>query len=54
MKIHKMGCHLDCRKYYFSNRVVTIWNKLLSEVIACNTIGSFKAHIDTLISQWFI
>jgi hypothetical protein len=54
MKIHKMGCHLDCRKYFFSYRVINIWNKLPSEVIACNTIGSFKAHIDTLISQGFI
>jgi hypothetical protein len=54
MKIHKMGCHSNYRKYFFSNRVVNIWNKLPSEVMACNTIGSFKTHIDTLISQAFI
>jgi hypothetical protein len=54
MKIQEMGCHLDCRKYCFSNRVVNIWNKLPSEVIAYNTVGSFEAHIDTLISQGFI
>jgi hypothetical protein len=54
MKIFKTGCHLDCRKYFFSNRVVNLWNKLPSDVIACDTIGNFKARLDKLICQGFI
>jgi hypothetical protein len=54
MKIFKTGCHLDCRKYCFSNRAVNLWNKLLSDVLSCDTIGKFKAQLDKLICQGFI
>ena len=51
MKIFKKGCHLDCRKYFFSNRVVNLWNKLPGYVLACDTIETFKARLDKVISQ---
>jgi hypothetical protein len=54
MKIFKKGCHLDCRKYFFSNRVVNLWNKLPGYVLACDTIGTFKARLDKVISQGLI
>jgi hypothetical protein len=45
MKIFKTGCHLDCRKYLFSNRLVNLLNKLpIVDVSACNTIGSYEAR----------
>jgi hypothetical protein len=43
-----------CRKYFFSKTVVNLWNKLPSDVLACDTIGKFKARLDKLICQGFI
>jgi hypothetical protein len=54
MKIFKKECYLDCRKYFFSNRVVNLWNKLPGYVLARDTIGTFKARLDKVISQGLI
>jgi ribonuclease P/MRP protein subunit RPP40 len=54
IKIFETGCHLDCMKYFFSNRVVKLWNKLPSDIIACNTIGTFKECLDKLICHEFM
>jgi ribonuclease P/MRP protein subunit RPP40 len=55
LKLFKPSCHLDYRKYAFSNRVINMWNSLPSDVIACNTVYSFKHKIDVyLYSQGFI
>jgi ribonuclease P/MRP protein subunit RPP40 len=55
LKLFKPSCRLDCRKYAFSNRVINMWNSLPSDVIACNTVYSFKHKIDVyLYSQGFI
>jgi ribonuclease P/MRP protein subunit RPP40 len=54
IKIFRTGCHLDCRKYFFSNRVVNLWNKLPSDVLGCDTIRKFKAWLDNLICQGFM
>jgi ribonuclease P/MRP protein subunit RPP40 len=55
LKLLKLSCHLDCRKYAFSNRVINMWNSLPSDVIACSTVYSFKHKIDVyLYSQGFI
>jgi hypothetical protein len=54
MKIFKTECHLDFRKYFFSNRVINLWNKLPSDILACDSIGKFKARLDNLICQGFI
>jgi hypothetical protein len=55
LKVFKPSCRLDCRKYAFSNRVINMWNILLSDVIAFNTVYSFKHKIDAfLATQGFI
>jgi hypothetical protein len=56
LKLFKPSCHLDCRKYAFSNRVFNMWNNLPSDVIiASSTVYSFKHKIDAfLVSQGFI
>jgi ribonuclease P/MRP protein subunit RPP40 len=55
LKVVKSNCHLDCRKYAFSNKVINMWNILPSDVIACNTVYSFKHEIDAfLATQGFI
>ena len=55
LKLAKAGCRLDCRKYSFSHRVVDLWNKLPSSVVECNTVNSFKHHVDIFLNgQGFI
>jgi ribonuclease P/MRP protein subunit RPP40 len=54
MKMFKKGCHLDYRKYFFSNRVINLWSKLPSDILACDSIGKFKARLDNLICQGFM
>ena len=49
LKLFKSGCKLDCRKYGFSHRVVDIWNSLDSDVVACDSINSFKSHLDKFL-----
>ena len=46
LKLFKYGCRLDCRKYAFSNRIVNTWNELEEDIIACDSINSFKNRLD--------
>lgn len=43
-----LGSHES--KHFFFNRVVNVWNKLPREVVDCNTILSFKNHLDKYFS----
>ena len=36
-------CKYDVR-IYFVNRVVNIWNGLRNDVVAVNSVSTFKAH----------
>jgi ribonuclease P/MRP protein subunit RPP40 len=55
LKLYKPNCRLDCRKYAFSHRIINMWNILPSNIIACNTVYSFKRKIDAFLnSQGFI
>lgn len=55
LKLVKPRCRLDCRKYFFSHRVIDLWNKLPENVVACNTVNSFKHKVDIyLTGQGFI
>ena len=38
-------CH-NLRKYYFSARVINIWNSLTNCVVDVSTINQFKARLD--------
>jgi hypothetical protein len=42
LKLFKPTCRLDIRKYGFSHRVITEWNRLSTDDIACDTVNSFK------------
>ena len=46
LKLKKSRCHLDVRKYYFTNRVVNIWNDLPAQVIESSTLDTFKKRLD--------
>jgi hypothetical protein len=50
LKLFKPSYCLDCRKYAFSNRVINMWNNLLSDVVACSTVYSFKHKIDSFLN----
>ena len=38
--------HYDLRKYYFSARIVNIWNSLPNRVVDVNSVNVFKARLD--------
>ena len=38
-------CH-DLRKYYFSARIINVWNSLPNCVVVVSTINQFKARLD--------
>ena len=39
-KLYKPQVNLDVRKYFFSNRVIDIWNSLPVSLLHCNTIDN--------------
>ena len=38
--------HYDLRKYYFSARIVNIWNSLPNHVVDVNSVNLLKARLD--------
>ena len=38
--------HTKLRKFYFSNRAISVWNKLPNVARKAGTLASFKRHID--------
>jgi hypothetical protein len=45
-KLKKELCNLDVRKYFFSCRVVNVWNSLPNSVVLANSVNSFKNKLD--------
>ena len=41
-KLHKLQYNLDSANYYFTNRVVNLWNNLPENVVAATTVSIFK------------
>jgi len=39
-------CHLDVRKYFFTNRIVELWNDLPIEAREADCVNSFKMFYD--------
>ena len=46
LRLHKFRARYDLRKYYFTNRVVNIWNSQPSYVISAETVNYFKSRLD--------
>jgi ribonuclease P/MRP protein subunit RPP40 len=48
LKLKKHCCHLDLRKYFFSERVVNRWNALSEDAISATTVNSFKDKLQRI------
>jgi len=51
MKLQKRNHRLDCRKYSFSQRIITEWNALPEDIIASTTVNQFKKGIAPLFAS---
>ena len=45
-KLYKHFCHLNCRKHFFSQRVINDWNSLPRDIIESQNIWTFKSKLD--------
>jgi len=45
-KLSNHRFHYDLRKYYFSARIVNIWNSLPNHVVDVNTVNLFKTRLE--------
>ena len=45
VKLNKKRCRLDIRKYYFTDRVVDIWNDLPESVVSAHTMFTFENRL---------
>jgi ribonuclease P/MRP protein subunit RPP40 len=50
LKLAKHGCNLDIKKFSFSHRVGNTWNSLSEDIVACESINSFKAKSDEFLA----
>ena len=51
LKIFKKRFNLNTYKYFFSNRVVNIWNNLSSDTVLTNNLNLFKNKVDSELSH---
>jgi len=45
---------IDCRKYFFSVRIVKVWNSLPDELVTAKTIHLFKSFLENQNLNKFI
>ena len=46
LRLQKTRVIYDLRKYYFTNRVLNIWNSLPNHVVLSDTVNTFKSRLD--------
>ncbi len=46
LKIRKKHSRLDLRKYFFSNRIIDLWNALPQHVVEAKDTNAFKNSLD--------
>ena len=49
--LYKPNFRLDIRKFSFSVRVINTWNALPYSVLQCNTVSTFKRHLDLCLKK---
>ena len=45
-KLKTRNSNLNTRRYFFTYRTVSVWNKLPSEIVNAPSLNVFKARID--------
>ena len=45
LKLRVQHYRIDARKYFFSSRVITIWNQLPADVLTAVTVAAFVAKL---------
>lgn len=50
-KLSKKHIRLDCRKYFFSNRIVNAWNKLPDDIVSSLSVSEFKRKVSTFVKE---
>ena len=48
LKIRKERARLDIRKYFFSQRIVNVWNSLPQQVVDATSVNGFKNAYDNM------
>ena len=48
-KLEKFQCRLDCRKHFFGNRIISLWNSLPEEVVNSSTLHTFRKRVRTYL-----
>jgi len=51
LKIYKPQVNLDVRKFFFTVRIIDVWNSLPVSLINCETVATFKKHLDCLLKN---
>ena len=49
-KLAKEKFHTDIRKYFFTQRMVNVWNSLPGHVVEAGTLGVFKTRLDEVLN----
>ena len=52
-KLNARFCKKDIAKFYFSNGVVSLWNRLPSHVALANNCKTFKKSLKKLDEQFY-
>ena len=48
-KLTKEKFRKDIRKYFFTQRVVNVWNSLSGHAVEAGTLGVFKTRLDRVL-----
>jgi len=51
LKLYKKQCRLNGRQYYFSQRIVSLWNLLPNHVVTAPSVRSFKKRLDDHMAE---
>ena len=51
LKLYKKPCRLNVRKYFFTQRIVSLWNSLPNRVVTAPSVNSFKKRLDDYLTD---